>query len=409
MYLSCCAATCDLNRGIGRLLGARLPEVLHELPHAESRWTMTNIQPDSESIWQIAILWWTTSTTTTSASTRKSSVFPPAWRKWRSCDCACLFQLYPVPDNRGCRVHSEIQRVAKNDDRDWDCLSQLLPVPDIRRKRNHCNDEAVMHPRESRVCACLYQLLPEPVNGDTTCCGTAGIQSLLYSFAGRQKHGKEADRCDPGREWLIFETWVTHTSIREFSFEEINFWSGWHASEQWGTFTSSGIQTLLFFGCASDHLSANRYWSRHLHDVQDFISLTNSFYWGYDLIIRVRRARLTSCGDLIRMCHYRGHCLADAGIEWCTTHFLVSTTPSISWRCSLSKGTLQPTPADLEIVRNVKDQLFQHALHVLISSSHQQRKVSGKTYELADWNFSAFGAGLFRGPKVVLFPTSLHR
>ena len=32
--------------------------------------------------------------------------------------------------------------------------------------------------------------------------------------------------------------------------------------------------------------------------------------------------------------------------------------------------------ADLEIVRNVKDQLFQRALDVLISSSHQQRKVS---------------------------------
>ena len=44
MYLSCCAATCDLNRGIGRLLAARLPEVLHELPQAVSRWTMTDIQ-----------------------------------------------------------------------------------------------------------------------------------------------------------------------------------------------------------------------------------------------------------------------------------------------------------------------------------------------------------------------------
>ena len=40
--------------------------------------------------------------------------------------------------------------------------------------------------------------------------------------------------------------------------------------------------------------------------------------------------------------------------------------------------------ADLEIVRNVKDQLFQHSLDVLISSSHQQRKVSGKAYELPD-------------------------
>ena len=44
MYLSCCAATCDLNRGIGRLLAAHLPEVLHELPQAVSKCTMTNIQ-----------------------------------------------------------------------------------------------------------------------------------------------------------------------------------------------------------------------------------------------------------------------------------------------------------------------------------------------------------------------------
>ena len=53
----------------------------------------------------------------------------------------------------------------------------------------------------------------------------------------------------------------------------------------------------------SVHLSANRYWSHHLHDVQDLNSLTDSFYWGYDLTIRVRRARLTLCGDLVRMCH----------------------------------------------------------------------------------------------------------
>ena len=63
------------------------------------------------------------------------------------------------------------------------------------------------------------------------------------------------------QDWLIFwREWTTRefeNSVWRSSF----FWSGWHASEKWGTFKNSGIHTLLLFGYASDHLSANRYWN----------------------------------------------------------------------------------------------------------------------------------------------------
>ena len=37
IHVPCCAATYDYDRGTGRLLAARLPEVLHELSQVELR------------------------------------------------------------------------------------------------------------------------------------------------------------------------------------------------------------------------------------------------------------------------------------------------------------------------------------------------------------------------------------
>ena len=63
------------------------------------------------------------------------------------------------------------------------------------------------------------------------------------------------------------------------------------------------------FQCASDHLSSYRYWSCHLRAVQDSHHFNRFFFCrGYDLSVRVRRARLTSGADLIRMCHCHCHC-----------------------------------------------------------------------------------------------------
>ena len=50
---------------------------------------------------------------------------------------------------------------------------------------------------------------------------------------------------------------------------------------------------FFFRDRASDHLSIlswYRYWLHNLPTVQDFIRPTDSFYWGHDLPIRVRRA-----------------------------------------------------------------------------------------------------------------------
>ena len=100
-----------------------------------------------------------------------------------------------------------IQRVAKNDDRDWACLFQLPPVPDNRRRRNHCNFEAVMHPRGSRVCAGLSQLLPDPVNGGCRAhheilrvAEYQGSKDCCTHLRVGEKADDEAERCDPGRE-----------------------------------------------------------------------------------------------------------------------------------------------------------------------------------------------------------------
>ena len=67
--------------------------------------------------------------------------------------------------------------------------------------------------------------------------------------------------------------------------------------------------SYLSFQCASDHLSSYRYWSFHLRAVQDSHHLNRFFFCrGYDLPVRVRRARLTSDADLIRMCPCHCHC-----------------------------------------------------------------------------------------------------
>ena len=67
--------------------------------------------------------------------------------------------------------------------------------------------------------------------------------------------------------------------------------------------------SYLSFQCASDHLSSYRYWSFHLRAVQDSHHFNRFFFCrGYDLSVRVRRARLTSDADFIRMCHCHCHC-----------------------------------------------------------------------------------------------------
>ena len=55
---------------------------------------------------------------------------------------------------------------------------------------------------------------------------------------------------------------------------------------------NSGIQTSSFCFCVSAHLSFYRYWTHNLLDLfkQDLHSLTDSFCWGHDLSIWVRRA-----------------------------------------------------------------------------------------------------------------------
>ena len=90
-------------------------------------------------------------------------------------------------------------------------------------------------------------------------------------------------RCCWDDDFSILLKWETHTWIREFIF-------------------------FYFQVCASAHLSFYRNWSHSLRIVQVRNRSTDSFYRGHDLSIRVRRARLTSCGDLIRMCHCHCHC-----------------------------------------------------------------------------------------------------
>ena len=119
---------------------------------------------------------------------------------------------------------------------------------------------------------------------DSTCCETSRIQRRLNSIMGWTKRWSwRRKRDDPYCERLTFTILlnVSYTRIQE-------------------------LRSFFFRDRVSDHLSANRYWSHHLHYVQDLNSLTDSFYWGYDLTIRVRRARLTSCGDLIH-CHCHCH------------------------------------------------------------------------------------------------------
>lgn len=62
--------------------------------------------------------------------------------------CARLFQIFPVPDNEGCRIYRGLVRVAKQDARGWTCLLQLPLVPE----------------NVHRDCTCLFQLFLVPDN-----------------------------------------------------------------------------------------------------------------------------------------------------------------------------------------------------------------------------------------------------
>ena len=77
-------------------------------------------------------------------------------------------------------------------------------------------------------------------------------------------------------------------------------WSEWHAST---LRISMSISPVFFSFGASDHLSANRYWWRRSNAACGFVLPDQQilFCRGHDLPIRLRRARLTMRGDLIRM------------------------------------------------------------------------------------------------------------
>ena len=155
---------------------------------------------------------------------------------------------------------------------------------------------------------------------DTTCCGIWRTQRLLYSSTGWRKRWWRSRTMWP-RPGVIFFLNVSnpHKNSR------IQF-RGDHFLKAGDTHLSCEVHSRIqefrpssFFDCASDHLSANRYCSRHLHDVQDSTSLTDSFDWGYDVPIRLRRARLTSFGHFIRMCHVMS-CHGHTDVEGCSVN-----------------------------------------------------------------------------------------
>ena len=121
---------------------------------------------------------------------------------------------------------------------------------------------------------------------DTTrCCGTPRARSLLHSLTRQKKTAMtKIDVTQAGSDWS-FKRESVNSVLRRSFFEA----GDTHLSNEYIQEFKNSNPPL--FVCASDHLSVNRYWSRYLHDGQDSISLTDSFYWGYDLPIRVRRAR----------------------------------------------------------------------------------------------------------------------
>ena len=88
--------------------------------------------------------------------------------------------------------------------------------------------------------------------------------------------------------------------------QEIGFWSEWHASEQ----RNSRIHFSCFYRCEWPPVRLQVLIAPLTRCVWVFSSDQQTlFCWGYDLTIRVRRARLTLRDDLIRMCHcHHCHC-----------------------------------------------------------------------------------------------------
>ena len=100
-----------------------------------------------------------------------------------------LSQMFPAPENEGCRIYCGLVRVAKQDHHDRTDLLQIHQVPN----------------NELRDSACLLQLFPEPKN--------AGSRAHLVIPVVAKEEGYDEDRCDPGWKWMTIQT-----QICEFSF-----------------------------------------------------------------------------------------------------------------------------------------------------------------------------------------------
>ena len=98
---------------------------------------------------QSTTLWWTNANydeIKNDAMTEQNTM-TVEFEEIHSRDGACLFQIFPVPDNGGRRAQRGTDRVAKHH----------------RSKggRTHLR----VGQKDGRDCACLFQLLPVPVNG----------------------------------------------------------------------------------------------------------------------------------------------------------------------------------------------------------------------------------------------------